>query len=73
MSPSFGSPPSVCEKRSTSTRWPSRSVGRIDADGIRYGLTANAWIASAKNSAPAISSTSSSVDPGRRRDVVERR
>ena len=67
MSPSFGSEPIVCEKRLTSTRWPGCSVGAIDGDGITYGLTANAWIASAKNTVPATSSTSSSLPPGRRR------
>ena len=42
-----------CEKRSTSSRWPTTSVGAIDSDGMTYGLTANAWIAIAKNSAVA--------------------
>src|SRR5829696_4409488 len=33
--------------RLTSTRWPISSVGTIDSDGIRYGLTRNAWMPSA--------------------------
>ena len=60
-SPSFGSPPMRCEKRLTRIRWPVSSVGTIDSDGIRYGLTANAWIVSAKNSATATIKTSSTV------------
>ena len=32
------------------------SAGSIDSDGMTYGLTAYAWIARAKNSAPATSS-----------------
>ena len=63
----------VCEKRSTSTRWPGSRVGSIDSDGMTYGLTAYAWIASAKNRAPATSMTSSSFEPGRRRGGRERR
>src|SRR5215207_11221576 len=45
------SPTSGSEKRApmrlTSTRWPISSVGTIDSDGIRYGLTRNAWMPSA--------------------------
>src|ERR1700712_2607120 len=37
--------------RLTSTRWPIFSVGTIDSLGIRYGLTRNAWMASARPSA----------------------
>src|SRR4051812_42953680 len=57
--PSFGFPPILWLKRLTRIRWPVCSVGTIDSDGIRYGLTANAWIVSAKNSATAIVTTSS--------------
>src|SRR5829696_6182263 len=34
--------------RSTSTRWPTASVGTIDSLGMRNGLTRNAWIPSAR-------------------------
>ena len=63
MSPSFGSPPMRCEKRSTSRRWPTTSVGAIDSDGMTYGLTANAWMAIAKNSAAA---TIATISPNER-------
>src|SRR3954447_23515326 len=49
--------------RSTSTRWPTSSVGTIDSDGIRYGLTRNAWIPSASPSATATIRTSSRSEP----------
>ena len=45
--------------RLTSTRWPISSVGTIDSLGIRYGLTRNAWMPSARPSATATMTTSS--------------
>ena len=71
MSPSLGSAPMWWEKRSTSSRWPTTSVGSIDSDGMTYGFTANAWIAIAKNSAVATMTTSSAIE--RRRPVVTSR
>ena len=50
MSPTYGSPNRL-PMRSTSTRCPITSVGSIDSLGIRYGLTMNAWISSARPSA----------------------
>ena len=61
-SPSTGSPPMRCENRSTRIRCPGLSVGSIESDGIRYGLTANACSVSAKKSAAATISTSSIVE-----------
>src|SRR5829696_3489697 len=46
MSPTWGSLKRA-PIRLTSTRWPISSVGTIDSDGIRYGLTRNAWMPSA--------------------------
>src|SRR5215211_3448192 len=61
------SPTSGSEKRApmrlTSTRWPTSSVGTIDSDGIRYGLTRNAWMPSASPSATTMIMTSSSSEP----------
>ena len=37
--------------RLTSTRSPGRSVSSIDPDGMRYGLSSHAWIASATSTA----------------------
>src|SRR5215213_1678769 len=48
--------------RLTSTRWPICSVGTIDSDGIRYGLTRKAWMPSARPSATATIRTSSSSE-----------
>src|SRR5215207_8050488 len=45
--------------RFTSTRCPISSVGTIDSDGIRYGLTRKAWMPSARPSATATMTTSS--------------
>src|ERR1700755_2543643 len=62
MSPTCGA-----EKRApmrlTSTRWPTCSVGTIDSLGIRYGLTRNAWMPSARARAPATHIPSSSSEP----------
>src|SRR5262249_21226110 len=62
MSPTWG-----LEKRSpirlTSTRWPTCSVGTIDSEGIRYGLTRNAWIPRARPRATATIRTSSISEP----------
>ena len=49
--------------RSTSTRWPTSSVGSIDSLGMRNGLTTKAWIASASPSATATIVTSSMSEP----------
>ena len=49
--------------RLTSTRWPICSVGTIDSDGIRYGLTRNAWMPRASPSATTTIRTSSSSEP----------
>src|SRR3954447_9270662 len=49
--------------RFTSTRWPILRVGTIDSLGIRYGLTRNAWMPSARPSATATIRTSSSSEP----------
>src|SRR5215218_4115838 len=46
-------------RRLTSTRWPTSSVGTIDALGIRYGLIRNAWMASASPSATTTMTTGS--------------
>ena len=62
MSPTFGSPNRL-PMRSTSTRCPITSVGSIDSLGIRYGLTMNAWISSARPSATTTITTSSRNDP----------
>ena len=61
-SPRSGSPKRVLT-RSTSTRWPTFSVGTIDSLGIRKGLTRNAWMPSARPSATATIETSSIRDP----------
>jgi hypothetical protein len=45
-----------------STRCPTSRVGTIDGLGIRYGLTMNAWIRSARPTAIAIVTTSSISD-----------
>src|SRR5919199_4852440 len=62
MSPTFGALKRL-PIRLTSTRWPTSSVGTIDSDGMRYGLTRNAWMPSASPSATATISTSSSSEP----------
>src|SRR3954464_7252428 len=49
--------------RLTSTRWPTASVGTIDSLGMRYGLTRNAWMPSARPRATATMRTSSSSEP----------
>ena len=49
--------------RSTSTRWPTSSVGSIDPEGIWYGLTTKAWISSARPIASATITTSSRSAP----------
>src|SRR5918997_1258092 len=46
--------------RLTRIRCPSTSVGTIEGDGIRYGLTRKAWMPSARPNATATMSTSSS-------------
>src|SRR5688572_22375938 len=61
-SPTSGSPKRA-PIRLTSTRWPTSSVGTIDSDGIRYGLTRNAWMPSARPSATTTIMTSSSSEP----------
>ena len=48
--------------RSTSTRWPTSSVGTIDSLGMRNGLTRNAWMPSARPSATATIITSSTSE-----------
>src|SRR5918994_720540 len=50
--------------RLTSTRWPISSVGTIDSDGIRYGLTRNAWMprASPRATTTIMISSSSELD-----------
>ena len=50
MSPRSGSPKRKLT-RSTSTRWPTSSVGTIDSLGMRKGLTRKAWMPSASPSA----------------------
>ena len=62
MSPTSGSPKRA-PMRLTSTRWPTSSVGTIDSDGIRYGLTRKAWMPSASPSATTTIMTSSSSEP----------
>ena len=52
--------------RSTSTRWPTSSVGSIDSEGIWYGLTTKAWIRSARPIASATITTSSTKRPAPR-------
>src|ERR1700744_4322236 len=49
-------------KRFTRTRWPMSSVGSIEPDGIWYGFTIQAWIASASPRARA-TMTPSSIKP----------
>src|SRR4051794_21959383 len=49
--------------RLTSTRCPICRVGTIDSDGMRYGLTRNAWIASASPRATATMRISSTSEP----------
>src|SRR5215210_7307421 len=49
--------------RLTSTRWPTWSVGTIDSDGIRYGLTRKAWMPSASPRATTTIRTSSRREP----------
>src|SRR5690242_17130494 len=49
--------------RLTSTRWPTARVGTIDSLGMRYGLTRNAWMPSAKGRDTATIITSSSSAP----------
>src|SRR5215217_1605592 len=61
-SPTSGSPKRA-PIRLTSTRWPISSVGTIDSDGIRYGLTRKAWMPSARPSATATIMISSSSEP----------
>src|ERR687893_500178 len=46
--------------RLTRIRCPSTSVGTIEGDGMRYGLTRKAWMPSARPNATATMSTSSS-------------
>src|SRR5918998_1309366 len=48
--------------RLTRIRCPSTSVGTIDGDGIRYGLTRKAWMPSASPSATATIMTSSTSE-----------
>src|SRR5689334_20724883 len=62
MSPTAGSLPVRCEKRSTRMRWPGLSVGSIEPDGMRYGLIANAWIVSAKKIAAPMTTIISSIE-----------
>src|SRR5688572_385551 len=82
-SPTSGSPKRA-PIRLTSTRWPTSSVGTIDSDGSRYGLTRKAWMPSARPSATTTIMTSSSSEPdaqprrplrptvaGRRRRIVQ--
>ena len=45
------------EMRSTSTRSPIRSVFSMDSEGMRYGLTRNAWMSSATAMATTASTT----------------
>ena len=61
MSPRSGSPKRKLT-RSTSTRWPTSSVGTIDSLGIRNGLTRKAWMPSASPSATATIMTSSTSE-----------
>src|SRR5215217_42429 len=61
-SPTSGSPKRA-PIRLTRTRWPISSVGTIDSDGIRYGLTRKAWMPSARPSATATIMISSSSEP----------
>src|SRR5262245_48666583 len=61
-SPTFGSVKRA-PMRLTGTRWPIWSVGTIDSDGIRYGLTRKAWMPSASPRATTTISTSSSSEP----------
>src|SRR5215213_7534370 len=49
--------------RLTSTRCPICSVGTIDSDGMRYGLTRKAWIASASPRATATMRINSTSEP----------
>src|SRR4051795_11250660 len=49
--------------RLTSTRCPIASVGSIDALGMRYGLTRNAWVSSASPIATTTIVTSSTNEP----------
>src|SRR4051794_34470907 len=49
--------------RLTSTRWPTCSVGTIDSDGMRYGLTRKAWMPSARPSATTTIRISSTSEP----------
>ena len=51
-SPSAGSPPRRWLKRSRRMRWPGLRVGTIDAEGIRYGLTASAWMVARRTAPP---------------------
>src|SRR3954452_5040450 len=61
------SPTDGFEKRSpirlTSTRWPIWRVGTIDSEGMRYGLTRKAWMASASPSATATIKINSTSEP----------
>src|ERR1700761_5919565 len=62
MLPIFGS----CRwytKRLTRTRWPTSKVGSIEPEGIWYGFTRNAWIASASPRASATITTNSITPP----------
>src|SRR3954452_21165995 len=61
-SPTFGLL-NTWPRRLTSTRWPIVSVGTIDSDGIRYGLTRNAWMPRARPRATATIMISSSREP----------
>ena len=58
MSPTLG----WLINRLVSTRWPMSSVGTIEGLGIRYGLTMKAWISSARPTATATVTKSSSTD-----------
>src|ERR687894_1534592 len=58
-SPTVGSPKRL-PIRLTRIRCPSTSVGTIEGDGMRYGLTRKAWMPSARPNATATMSTSSS-------------
>ena len=48
--------------RLTSTRWSMCNVGSIDPEGMRYGLTMKAWIPSARPTATARITTSSTIE-----------
>src|ERR1700735_4888157 len=51
--------PGWVESRKARIRWPTCSVGSIEPEGIRYGLTTNAWIRNARPTATATVTISS--------------